>query len=275
MLSERVLPPAPGEDRRPLLAAHFLGTFRVTVGGLLVDTTSRRRTRHLLAYLLVHRRAPVPRDVLAEVFWPGAEPAAARNSIHVALSHARQALREVSPEAAIERRFDTYRIADSVAVWTDVEQFESNRKAAALAERRRDRAAALRNQEGACQLYEGDFLADEPYLEWASPIRDSLRLAVVEIQSRLVDTYAAQCAWGPAAILARQILAIDPCNEPVNRQLMACYAATGQRHLALSQYHRLVDQLWTTFRVRPSAGTTAFFDQLRQPRYEYDSMVAC
>jgi DNA-binding SARP family transcriptional activator len=272
MLSDRVLP---RHEERPLLVAHFLGTFRVTVGGMLVDTISRRRTRHLLAYLLAHRRAPTPRDVLAEVFWPAADPAAARNNVHVALSHVRQALREANPAAVIERRFDTYRIADSVDVWTDVEQFERNRTAAALAERRRDRATASRNQEAACQLYEGDFLAEEPYLDWAAPVRDGLRLALIEIQSRLVETYLGQGAWGPAAILARQILAIDPCNEPVNRALMQCYAAAGQRHLALSQYHRFVDQLWTTFRVRPSARMTAFFDELRQPRYEYVSLVAC
>ncbi|HEU4348257.1 MAG TPA: BTAD domain-containing putative transcriptional regulator [Actinoplanes sp.] len=229
----------------------------------------------MLAYLLAHRRAPIPRDVLTEVFWPSAEPAAARNNLHVALSSVRQALRAVSPEAAIERRFDTYRIADSVAVWTDIEQFERSRADGALAERRGDHASALRSHEAAWQLYEGDFLADEPYLDWASPMRDALRLEAIEIQSRLVNEYLEQGAHGPAAVLARHLLAIDPCNEPVTRSLMRCYAATGQRHLALSQYHRLADLLWTTFRVRPSGQTTALFDDLRQPRRDHRTRVAC
>src|SRR5215211_3341699 len=72
----------------PMLTAHFLGTFRVTVDGALVDTVSSRRTRSVLAYLLAHRRTPVPRDVLMEVFWPAAEPNSARNSLHVAPSSA-------------------------------------------------------------------------------------------------------------------------------------------------------------------------------------------
>ena len=262
-------------DAPPLLAAHFLGTFRVTVDGILVDTSSRRRTRQVLAYLLAHRRTPIPRDVLTEVFWPAAAVAAARNSLHVALSSIRQALRAASPEAAIERRFDTYRIADSVTVWTDVEQFERYRVAGALAERRGDHLAALRSQEAACQIYEGDFLADEPYLDWAAPVRDALRLDAVEIQGRLVERYLEQGAYGPAAVLARRILAIDPCNEPVNRWLMASYAAAGHRHLALSQYHRLVELLWTTLRVTPSAETTALFDEVRRPHYDRLVRVAC
>jgi len=258
----------------PVLAAHFLGTFRVTVGGVPVDTTSRRRTRHVLAYLLAHRRAPIPRDVLTEVFWPGAAAGAARNSLHVALSSVRQALRAANPEAVVERRFDTYRVAGAVTVWTDVEQFGRSRADAMLAERRGDQASALSHQEAACQLYLGDFLADEPYVDWAAPVRDALRLEAIEIQSRLVERYLGQRSYGPAAILARQILAIDPCHEAVNRRLMACYAATGQRHLALAQYHRLAELLWTTFRVRPSARTTALFEDLRQPRYEYQARVA-
>ncbi|WP_158647575.1 BTAD domain-containing putative transcriptional regulator [Actinoplanes sp. ATCC 53533] len=266
--------PPPADGRRPLLAAHFLGTFQVTIDGVPVDTTSRRRTRHVLAYLLAHRRAPVPRDVLIEALWPGTAPAAARNSLHVALSHVRQALRTAHPRAAIERRFDTYRIADAVAVWTDIERFERHRAAGALAERRGDQVAARHDQEAACQLYGGDFLADEPYVEWAAPIRDGLRLDVIDVQGRLVERYLADGAYGPAAVLARRLLEIDPCNEAVHRRLMTCYAAAGQRHLALSQYHRLVELLWTALRVRPSSRTTALFEELSHPRHDRVTRVA-
>lgn len=261
-------------DERPLLAAHFLGSFRVTIDGILVDTASRRRTRHVLAYVLTYRRTAVPRDVLTEIFWPNADPAAARNSLHVALSGLRQALRASNPLARIERRFDAYRIADSVSVWTDVEQFEQHRTAAEEAGRRGNQAAALRQQEAACQLYEADFLADEPYLDWAAPIRDALRLDLIDLQSRLIDGYLERGAYGPATFLARRLLDTDPCNEPVNRQLMACYAAAGLRHLALAQYHKLAERLWATLRVTPSAATTAYFQHLRDPRHDGLRLVA-
>jgi DNA-binding SARP family transcriptional activator len=219
----------------------------------------------MLAYLLAHRPTHVARDVLMDAFWPDATPAAARNSLHVALSGVRRALRSTGPHVVVERRFDAYRLAGPATVWTDLEQFEQVRQAGLRAERRGDPRAARHNYEIACQLYEGDFLADEPYLDWAAPVRESLRLTAVELQTRLVDSYLEGSEHAAAALLARRVLAMDPCNERVHRQLMRCYAAMDQRHLALSQYHRLAGQLWTSLRITPSAETTALFQRLRQP----------
>jgi DNA-binding SARP family transcriptional activator len=80
-----------------------------------------------------------------------------------------------------------------------------------------------------------------------------------------VDLYLERSDHAPAAIVARRILAMDPCNERVRRQLMRCYAAMDQRHLALAQYHRLTGLLWTALRVTPSAETTELYQRLRQP----------
>jgi DNA-binding SARP family transcriptional activator len=248
-----------------ILTAHFLGTFRVSIDGTPVDTASSRRTRNLLAYLLTHRRVAVPRDVLMDVFWPTAHPDAARNSLHVALSGVRQALRAASPRPVIERRFDAYQIVSSIGVWTDIEQFEIACRAGRRADRTGDSSAAAREYEAAGQLYDGDFLANDPYVDWASPVRERLRLEAIDVQSRLVEIYIARNDHGPAALLARRILAIDPCNERVHRRLMTCYAATGLRHLALAQYVRLATELRDTFQVRPSAETSALYQSLRQP----------
>ena len=246
------------------LTAQFFGTFRVSVDGVPVDTGSSRPARNVLAYLLAHRRAPVPRDVLMDVFWPAAGPDAARNSLHVALSRIRQAVRAASPAAVIERCFDTYRIAGPVTVWTDVEHFEQACAAGRRADRAGDAVTAIRSYETACQLYQGDFLAEEPYAAWAAAPRDALRLQAVDVQSRLVELYIDGGGYGPAALLGRRILAIDPCNEAVHRRLMVCYAAAGMRHLALAQYDRLTATLWEAFRVRPAAETVDVYERLRR-----------
>lgn len=260
-------PPSGGPHPRlrPTLTAHLLGALRVSLDGRVVDTVSSRRTRQLIAYLLTHRRSPVPRDVLMQVFWPEASPAAARNSLHVALSGVRRVLREAYPEPVIDRRFDAYRIADSVDVWTDVEQFELASQAGRRAEWAGDRDGAERHYETAGQLYQGDFLADDPYLDWAIARREALRVQAVEIQSRLVDIYAGRGDYGPASNLARRILDLDPCNERLHRALMISYAGSGQRHLALFQYHQLSASLWAALRVRPSDETAALYERLRQP----------
>jgi SARP family transcriptional regulator, regulator of embCAB operon len=246
-----------------VVAAHLLGAFRLSVQGTPIDVAVRRRVRDVLAYLVTHRRVPVPRDVLMEAIWPGAQPDPARNSLHVALSGARQALRMASATPVIERYRDCYRIAPTFDVWTDVEQFEWECSAGRRAEIA-DGPAALHHYETACQLYGGDFLADDPYSEWAAGRREELRLAAIGAQTRLVDAYIERGSFVSAAALARRVIDRDPCNERVHRQLMMCYAATALRHMALFQYHRLAEELWSAFRARPSTQTQRLYEFLRR-----------
>jgi SARP family transcriptional regulator, regulator of embCAB operon len=260
----------PAATERPLLAARLLSRFAVCVDGRPVDTQSSRRTRNVLAYLLMHRRAPVPRDVLMEAFWPNGSPAAARNSLHVALTGARNALRECCPTPILQRNFDTYEISGEVDVWVDVEEFEHRCRAGVAAERAGDLAQAVASFEMASQLYDGDFLADDPYADWAAPTRDTLQILAMEIQSRLVTLYSRRGDHAAALQLGRWLLTSDPCNEGVHRQLMSCYATTGSGHLALAQYHRCADALWANFRVRPAPETRALYEQLREHAIRLD-----
>lgn len=252
---------------RPLLSARLLGRFSVTLDGRAVDTTSSRRTRNLIAYLVAHRRVPVPRDVLMDVFWPHADPDAARNCLHVALTGVRRALRRACPEPVLQRVHDTYVLAGTISVWVDVEEFERHCRAGRAAEQSGEPDRAMRCYEAAAHVYDGDFLADDPYADWAAPTRDALRMLAVETQSRLVELYVRGAAFAPAIQLGRWIVDVDPCNEVAHRRLMSCYAAVGQLHLALSQYRRCADALWQTFGTRPSAETSRLYEDLREPAY--------
>jgi DNA-binding SARP family transcriptional activator len=250
------------ERSRPILIAHCLGRFAVAVDGRAVDTTSSRRTRNILAYLLTHRRTPVPRDVLMDVFWPRATPESARNSLHVALNGVRRALRAVSPEPILERRGEAYQLAGSATVWVDAEAFERACEDGRRAERAGALTQVVRSYEAAAQLYDGDFLADDPYADWAAATRETLRMQAVQAQSRLVDLYAAHGNHMAATLVAQRLLTIDPCNESVHRKLMISYAGSGQTHLGLAQYHRCVEAM-QGLGLPPSRQTTELYERLR------------
>jgi DNA-binding SARP family transcriptional activator len=248
-----------------LLTARLLGGCVIAVNGCIVDTSSSRRTRNLLAYLVTHRDAPVPRDVLMDVFWPHATPEAARNSLHVALSGVRRALRAVTSYPLLQRRFDTYRLMPPAGAWVDVTEFEHYDRLGRRLDRAGDDARARQAYETAADLYEGDLLADDPYTPWVLEVRDRLRLEVIELRARLVDLHLDAKDLTSAISTARAGLALDPCNELLHRQLMVAYASSGQVHRALAQYHRCAELLWDSFRVRPTPETAHLFDELRRP----------
>lgn len=258
----------PERHDAPALHAQLLGPLMVTLAGHVVDTTSSRRTRNVLAYLLLNRRAPVARDVLMDTFWPDSSPAAARNSLHVALTGVRRALHSAWPGVVLERRHENYRLVDDVAVWVDVDEFERRCQDGRRADRDGDTRRARASYAAADGLYEGDLLADDPYAEWAAPSRDSLRLQMIDVQCRLAGLHAAEGDHASAVLIARRALAADPCNEELHRRLMRSYVETGQLHLALAQFHRCAEQLWKTFRVRPSAETVALNERMRRHQHQ-------
>lgn len=247
---------------RTVLSVRMLGSLVVTLNGTVVDTVSSRRTRQVLAYLLLHRRVAVPRDVLMDTFWPTASPEAARNNLHVALSGVRQALRAASPVSLLQRRHDTYQL-DADLTWVDVEEFEQHCADGHRANQAGDTATAVRCYAAADRLYEGDLLAEDPYLDWASQQREALRLEVLHAQRRLAQLYAKAGDHDSAVLLARRALRSDPYDEAVHRQLMLAFRDLGQLHLALTQYQRCADLLWEAFRVRPSPQTVYLNAQLR------------
>jgi DNA-binding SARP family transcriptional activator len=250
-------------ESRTALSVRMLGSLGVTLNGTAVDTESSRRTRQLLAYLLLHRRVAVPRDVLMDTFWPTASPEAARNNLHVALSGVRQALRAASTVSLLQRRHDTYRLGADL-FWVDVEEFEQHYAEGRRADRAGDIAAAARCYSAADRLYEGDLLAEDPYLDWASQQREALRLEFLNVQRRLVELYSAAGDHDSAVMVARRALVIDPYDEALHRQLMLAFHDLGQLHLALAQYQRCADLLWQAFRVRPSPQTVRLNEQLRR-----------
>jgi DNA-binding SARP family transcriptional activator len=62
--------------------------------------------------------------------------------------------------------------------------------------------------------------------------------------------------------LSQRALAEDWCAEALQRVLMACYVAQGQRHLAVRQYQTYVATLQADFGLAPSADLQAFYRQL-------------
>jgi DNA-binding SARP family transcriptional activator len=249
----------------PDMTAHLLGELRVAFQDRPVEIWSSGRGRAVFEYLLVNRHAKMRRDRLMSMFWPEVSPDAARNSLNVAIHGLRQSLRAAAGDTAVVIHQDqSYFIEPTLDIWIDVEVFEEQLKAAhqhlASAELVKAEAAF----EAATWLYQGEFLADDPYEEWAMVTREHLRLCYLDALDRLGALRLASGDYAGCVAVCLKLLAGDGCREDAHCRLMRCYSRQGQVQLALRQYHTCTAALRTELDVAPGPATTELFNCLRR-----------
>ena len=253
---------APASDRA-VLRARLLGDLDVRLNGVPVQLGRSAKARGLLAFLIDRGSRPIPRDLLMEVFWPASAPGAARNSLHVALHGVRKVLARAWPGEVIACRGDTYRLSDRIEVWSDVAELDRHSAQARLAAADGRTEEALAECEAALELYRGEFLADDPYLDWALERREELRLRFVACADRLSELYLARGDLPHTVTLCSEVLRQEPCHEPVARRLIVAYARLGQPHMALREYERIVAALARQLGVMAAPETVRLAEGVR------------
>ncbi|HSN76983.1 MAG TPA: BTAD domain-containing putative transcriptional regulator [Anaerolineae bacterium] len=210
----------------PLLHIYSLGSFELhypadsdgPMEPLRMPATLKSQA--LLAYLLVHRRWPHSR-AQADLFWGDRPERKARRSLSTALWQIHRCL----PRAdlllctATSVQFDP-----RASLWLDIQAFET------LAAQ-----PDLVSQQGAVDLYRGDFLNDF-YDDWVISERSRLESLLLDVLARLMAAQEALGDHAAALAAARQLLDRDPLREDAHRIAMRAHCQLGQRHAALSQY---------------------------------------
>jgi DNA-binding SARP family transcriptional activator len=252
---------APG----PALALGCLGRLRLSADGVELPWRPVRRGRAVFQYLLAHRRRPVARDELAEVFWPGSSPAAARNCLNTSLSILRAGLREVLGDLpVVVHREGAYSLDWGLDLAVDVEEFEALATVGVRLRRAGDHEGAARAVRRAVGLYSGDLFEDDRYEEWMAARRRYLRETYLTLLGELAECESALGDPSAAIAVCRQALLAEPEREDVHRRLMSAYAEVGQRALALRQFALCADALRRRLHAAPSADTVALHERIRR-----------
>jgi DNA-binding SARP family transcriptional activator len=261
-----VLAPPPGPDRPAghLLSVQLLGRFQVRLDEVPVEEWPSGRGRSLFKYLVCHRDPWPRREQLMDAFWPEAAPAAARNSLNVAVHGLRRAFRASAEVPVVVLEDGTYRLGPQLRLWLDTDEFERHLAGGRRLDAAGDPAGAAAEYERALALYQGDFLADDPYEEWPGATREHLLLAYLDVLDRLSGLYFGQHQYGACVALCRLLVARDPCREDGHRRLMRCFTRQGQPHLALRQYQACADALARDLGVDPDPATAELAQGIRR-----------
>jgi len=250
-----------------ILHIHLLGDFHLVCGDKPITSVNTQRLQSLLAYLLLHRDAPISRHHLAFVLWPDSTDAQALTNLRNLLHLLRQALPEAERFLDVDRH--TLQWHNDAPFTLDVTDFEHALAQADAdklhpeAERAGNQAAVRQALEEAVARYQGDLLPG-CYDDWIRPERERLQQAYTRALERLARLLEDLREYRPAIDHAQRLLRHDPLNEAAYRRLMRLHALVGDRASALRVYHTCVTVLQRELGIEPGPATRRVYERLLQ-----------
>jgi len=230
-----------------MLSIRLLGSFRLDYQGQALNTINTDRLQSLLAYLVLHRDAPVPRQHLAFLFWPDSSEAQARTNLRNLLHKLRAALPQADRYLAIDQQ--TMQWQTSAPFRLDVDEFVS------LA----GHSASIQDLKAALQMYGGDFMRD-CYDDWVQGVRESLRQTYLATLETLLGLLAETKRFQEALQYGQILLRHEPTREETYRDLMRLHAQSGDRASVSRIYRTCVTVLERELGVEPSPATVQAYE---------------
>ncbi|MGD8725920.1 MAG: BTAD domain-containing putative transcriptional regulator, partial [Desulfobacterales bacterium] len=223
----------------PLIEAFFFGPFRVLVNNQSIENWPSKKGKSIFAYLLLHHKRKVFRDVLMDLLWQKSSPDSARNCLNVSIHGLRRALQDIDPHNDyILFKDECYYFNPELEIRLDVDAFRSIWRKARSTEHRVNLPAAVSEYERALTLYRGDFLEDELYDGWSSLDKENLKEVYLVILDKISENLMHQNDHRKAIRVCEQILEKDNCREDIYRRLMVCYYRAGQRDKSLRLFRK-------------------------------------
>jgi DNA-binding SARP family transcriptional activator len=251
----------------------LLGPPEVRVAGSRLAFPTRK-TLALLAYLAL-AEGPQPREHLAALLWPEANPERSYASLRNTLGHLQRALRQAGDKAAtafLDVTHTTLGLSPQADVKLDLQTVER-----AYAFARADRAsrtppagaAGQHVLEAAVATFRGDFLAgfslgDAPgFDDWVGVQREVWRRRLSLILDRLSEIQFSGGEFAAAADTAATWIALDALNEVAYRRKMRAHFAAGERGQALETYRACRALLAAELKADPDPATEALAERIR------------
>jgi len=251
-------------DRRRRTEPHWLAGPELHIqafGRMLVESGGstlggqwlRERPGQLLKYLVCERHRSVMADEIAEAIWPTGGLRALNNTRHVV--HRLRDRLEPGREGHGQSSFVVYRDCgygiDPRRVRIDVDEFERSVGDGLSALERLDTIAAKRHLEHADDLYRGEFLADEPYADWATDERRRLA-GLADRAVRALAALAGECDDFACLVTHLQRLAeLEPFDSSVQREFVSALLSAGRRSEAKRHYTAFAQRMRREFGQDP------------------------
>jgi DNA-binding SARP family transcriptional activator len=248
------------------LEVHCFDRFEVCSDRKKVERWHSTKAKSILQYLMTRPREPITKDSIMEALWPEHDTQTASNNLKVAVHSLKKILNYLLNQKdnfpSILFLQGSYHINPEIDLWLDVEQFEKHWANGRRLEREGNFTAAIREFEAAEALYQGDYLQDEPYDEWTSLRRETLKDIYLIILGKLADHAMETDDYESCIIYCQKILAKDPCREDTYRRLIRCYSRLGNKNRSRRWYEICCKTILAELDMAPDHETMALYSQL-------------
>ena len=134
----------------------------------------------------------------------------------------------------------------------DAWEFEERRVKAEAAWEADHFDRAIEEYRGALDLVRGEYLAEDPYEEWAMEARGVFQERRLSVFSRLSECLALRGRYSEAVGVCNLALTLDAFSEDLHRRLMLYQYCAGEQALALQEYRHFARTLKEELSIAPS-----------------------
>lgn len=250
------------------LKVKLFGEFQVWRGDASIGPKEwgGQKPRSLLKLLLTRPGRAFPRDEILDALWPGVPAESAERSLRVTVSLLRRALepelRRGSDSRYILSKRPGYLFDRGSSCDFEVWQFEEHQKRAEAAWKAGKLEETIGECRAALNLTQGEFLAEDPYEDWAMEARQEWRENQLFVFSLLSECLAQKGRYTEAIEACEDALAIEKYSEELQRRLMLYRYCSGEQGLALSAYRKYARTLEEQLNAVPSPELTRLKKQI-------------
>lgn len=268
-----------GDPAACSLRLELLGPFQVKVAGetLPMECWKSRKALLLLKYLATRYGEKTPSDILIDLLWPDYEFEVSMHNLHTTMYFLRRTLKDQTPRNLpctdwVLFSNGLYWLDTTGSVSVDVQDFLRLCLESEGAEQL-DPDKSLEIGLRGLKLWRGEFLAEDPYADWAERTRHECRNTYVELALRISGLMIKlKGDHKGAATICRAALEKDPYREELHQLLMGSLAAMGRLPEAIFQYNAYSKMLWDELELEPNPETKALLEEIKGNRNSPTSM---
>jgi DNA-binding SARP family transcriptional activator len=251
------------------LKVYTLGHFSVKSGKKVLSDDCKRSQQvwNLFKYILTYRNKGIIQENFFDVLWSDKECDNPVKALQNLIYRLRLILNydgvKNDGESIINYSQGCYSWNNEFHYWIDIDEFEDLYKKAIASEKNDDYINAIEFYERALILYKGDYLSEDSYNEWVTPVRNYYHRIYMDIIDKLIGLLKHYSRNQDILKVCEDALMIEQFEENIHILYIEALIEVGFIKQAQSQYQYVTSMLYKQMGVKPSTKLRNLYHQIK------------